>query len=299
MNLRRVLKVTATGIVVPLSRALSGPCRLAAAAGWRWRVPILAYHQVAESGGPAGCPWRVTPTAFESQMRWLAERGYQVFGLAEFLRDRNDGRLRSRSVVLTFDDGFRGLLLHAYPVLKRYGFPATLFLTTGSIGQPDFPWVRHWLQGNEDPQEYRPLSWDEVRALDGTLIELGSHTVTHPHLGRLGPTAMVAEVTESRRRIEAETGRGVRFFAYPGGIGRYGDHTPETRRVLMAASYSAALVSEIGRNGLSADRFALRRLSVGVDDSLAVFAAKVIGAYSWVRTVQRLGHAVLRDPASY
>jgi len=69
--------------------------------------------------------------------------------------------------------------------------------------------------------------------------------------------------------------------------------------VLMATGYSAALVSEVGRNGPSADRFTLRRLGVGIDDSVAVFGAKVVGAYSWVRAVQAVGHRVLADAASY
>ena len=299
MSLRGMLKTSVTGLAGSLSRALSGPCRLAAEMGVPWRVPILAYHQVAECGGPTGYAWRVTPAAFEAQMRWLAEGGYQVLSLGAFLRDRDEGRLRPRSVVLTFDDGFRGVLLHAYPVLKRYGFPATLFLATGSMGQAEFPWVRHWLLGDEDPQEYRPLSWDEIRGLDSTVVELGSHTVSHPHLGRLPPKKMEEELTESRRQIETETGQAVRFLAYPGGIARYADHSTETRRLLMATGYSAALVSEVGRNGPSADRFTLRRLGVGVDDSLGVFGAKVVGAYSWVRAVQSIGHTMLADAASY
>lgn len=264
-----------------------------------WRVPILVYHQVAESGSSPGYPWRVTPESFESQMRWLAIEEYRVLSLAEFLRARQTGSVVPRSVVLTFDDGFRGVLLHAYPILQRYGFPATLFLATGYIGTSEFPWVHPWLNQQDDPEEYRPLTWEEVGSMHERTITLGSHTVTHPHLGRLSPSAMAWEVMESRRQIEGVTGSRVSYFAYPGGIGLYGDHTPETRTVLEDAGYVCALVSEIGRNGPSADPFRLRRLGVEARDSLGSFRAKVVGAYTWVRAAQYVTHRVFSDSSYY
>lgn len=253
-------------------------------------MPILVYHQVAESGSFPGYPWRVTPAMFESHMRLLAEEEYKVMALAEFLGAHQEGCVIPRSVVLTFDDGFRGVLLHAYPILKRYGFSATVFLTTGYMGRSEFPWVCPWLGLKEDREEYRPLSWAEVRAMQGSVVSLGSHTVTHPHLGHLSPPEMRWEVVEARRQIKEQTGTQVHCFAYPGGIGLYGDHTRETKELLHAQGYRCALVSEVGRNGHSADPFRLRRLGVGAQDSLALFRAKVEGAYSWVRAMQWVAH---------
>ena len=297
--MRRAARAAVLKLSSGISRTLAGPARGLNRAGWSPRVPILVYHQVAETGEPDGYPWRVTPTMFEVQMRYLAEEGYRVVSLADFLRTHAEGRPLPRTVVLTFDDGFRGVLLHAYPVLKRYGFPATLFLATGSMSEPDFPWVRHWLAQSEDPEEYRPLAWDEVRAIQGPIIGLGSHTVTHPHLGRLAPSAVEWELAESRRQIQAETGCRTSHFAYPGGIAHYGDHTDATRAMLLEAGYTGAVVSEIGRNGPTADSLRLRRLSIGMEDSLGTFRAKIVGAHDWARALQWVAHQMTPDSSSY
>jgi peptidoglycan/xylan/chitin deacetylase (PgdA/CDA1 family) len=294
----RGLKAAFTAASRPLSRALLGPCRaLNATRGWR--VPIFAYHQVAESGARDGYPWTVTPAAFEAQMRTLADEGCPVVSLEMFLRAREAGRLVPGSVVLTFDDGFRGVWLHASPVLKRYGFTATLFLASGLVGAAEFPWIRPWLGRGADAEEWRPLSWDEVREMVGPTLDLGSHTVSHPHLGRLVPAEMAREVAESRRQIQAETGIDVRCLAYPGGIARYGDHSDETRRVVRAAGYTCAVVSEMGRNGVSADPYRLRRFGVGVEDTPALFRAKALGAYTWARGMQWAAQRLLSDSSNY
>jgi peptidoglycan/xylan/chitin deacetylase (PgdA/CDA1 family) len=297
--MRRAARAAVLKLTGGVGWILAGPARGLNRAARSPRVPILVYHQIAESGGPDGYPWRVTPTMFEAQMRHLADEGHRVVSLAGFLRARAEGRPLPRAVVLTFDDGFRGVLLHAYPVLKRYGFPATLFLATGSMGDPDFPWIRQWLGRGEDPEEYRPLSWDEVRAIRGPVVDLGSHTVTHPHLGRLAPSAAEWELVESRRQIELETGCRTAHFAYPGGMARYGDHTDATRAMLLETGYTGAAVSEIGRNGPTADPLRLRRLSIGAEDSLGAFRAKVLGAHDWVRALQWAAHRMLPDSSSY
>jgi hypothetical protein len=135
--------------------------------------------------------------------------------------------------------------------------------------------------------------------MQGPLIGLGSHTVTHPHLGLLAPRDAEWELVESRRQIEAQTGCRTSLLAYPGGISQYGDHTDATRAMLEAAGYTGAAVSEIGRNGPSADPLRLRRLSIGIEDSASTFRAKIAGTYDWTRALQWTTHRLLRDPAAY
>jgi peptidoglycan/xylan/chitin deacetylase (PgdA/CDA1 family) len=262
-------------------------------------VPILVYHQVTATEGRGGYPWRVSARAFSEQMQWLADTGATVLSLDDSLRVLDGAAFPPRPVVLTFDDGFHGVQLHAWPVLKRHGFLASLFLATGSVGARDFPWVRPWLTRVDDPEEYRPLTWAEVRAFDAAVIALGSHTVTHPHLARLPRRTTEWEVTESRRHIVAETGVEPSCFAYPGGIAAYGDHSDETRAVVRGAGYVAAAVSEIGRNRRGADHYRLRRLSVGPEDSIDIFRAKLAGAWTWTRLGQWAASRVFADPTHY
>jgi peptidoglycan/xylan/chitin deacetylase (PgdA/CDA1 family) len=296
MSVRERLRTLVVDTAGRAATAL-GPAAAASSVLIGWRVPILLYHQVAESGTAYGL--RVSPQMFETQMAWLASEGYRVVPLDDLLAARQRGYIAPKSVAITFDDGHRGVMLHAYPVLKRFGFHATLFLATGSMDGDEFPWTRPLVGKDRDPDEYRPLRWAEVRALDRAVIGLGSHSVSHPHLAQLSADAMRREMTESRRRIEEETGVNVRWFSYPGGIARYGDHSDETRRALVALGYAGGLVSEIGRNSVSADPFRLRRLSIEAPDTLGSFRAKVTGAYSFVRALQWGAQLVFADPSNY
>jgi len=275
---------------------LSGPMERVTHLAGRARVPVLMYHQVAESG--ASFPWRIAPEVFAAQMQWLADQGYTVLSLAEFVAAWSRGGLPGRAVVLTFDDGHVGVAKHAVPIMRRHGFPFSLFLATGSIGTPQFSWLAPQL-ADTDPEEYRPFTWDEVRALDPGLTTLGSHSVTHPHLGLLDAKRLEWELTTSRRTIAQETGQKVWALAYPGGIERYGDHSLDTRRALVAAGYACGLVSEIGCNGVDADPLRLRRLSIEAGDTVDTFRAKVVGAYGPVRTLQWAGQRLFDDPAGY
>lgn len=297
--MRDLLKRAFLGAAGPLSTVLVAPCRVLGSLPGAWRVPIFAYHQVAETGGAGGYPWTVTPAVFETHLRVLADESCRVTDLENFVTELRQGRVSPRTVVLTFDDGFRGVWLHAYPLLKRYGFPATLFLATGSMGTPRFPWVVPRLRGDEDPDEWRPLRWSEVRDMTGPVLSLGSHTVSHPHLARCAAADMAREVNDSRRHIREETGIDVKLLAYPGGIERYGDHSGETRRILAESGYAGAVVSELGRNGRRVDAFRLRRLGVGVEDSPARFRAKLLGAYDWARALQWAAHRLFPDSSHY
>lgn len=295
-SLRERLRSATVSAATWATTRLSGPMERVTHLAGLVRVPVLMYHQVAESG-PA-FPWRVSPEVFAAQMQWLADHDYTVISLAEFLTAWSRADLPSRAVVLTFDDGHVGVAHHAAPIMRRHNFPWSLFLATGSVGTPEFKWLAPHLE-NTDPDEYRPLTWDEIRALDAGLVTLGSHSVTHPHLGLLDPQRLEWELTTSRRTIARETGQKVWALAYPGGIERYGDHSLETRRALVAAGYACGLVSEIGCNGIDADPLRVRRLSIEAGDTVDTFRAKVVGAYRPVRTLQWAGQRLFDDPAGY
>jgi peptidoglycan/xylan/chitin deacetylase (PgdA/CDA1 family) len=113
----------------------------------RSRALVLAYHRVASvPWDPAGLC--VSPERFAEQMAVLCER-FEPVSLAELLAGLERGRLRRRSVAVTFDDGYADNLLRAKPMLERFGIPATVFVTTGPL------------------DEQRELWWDELeRALE-------------------------------------------------------------------------------------------------------------------------------------
>ena len=244
------------------------------------RVPILMYHSVSENGAEKYHPYYGTVTssaAFARQMRFLHENGYRAVGLSEAVRFLASGGSEGpKPVAITFDDGFRDFYTEAFPVLKRYGFSATMYLPTASIG--------------ESCREFKGracLSWGEVRELRKEGVHFGSHTVTHPQLRQVRTEEMRDEVRRSKETIEEKLGCAATSFAYPYAF-------PETDRVfrgklrgcLEEAGYENGVATTIGTAGRASDRFFLERLPVNSFDHLRLFGAKLEGAYDWLHTVQ-------------
>jgi peptidoglycan/xylan/chitin deacetylase (PgdA/CDA1 family) len=224
---------------------------------------ILLYHRVSDDDDPLS----VRPRAFVQQMEYLASQGWQVVGLAEALALLEASPIPPRTIGLTFDDGFADLREHALPVLERYGFRATVFVTTGvTDGRLTFPWYEH-----QPPV----LDWKAVVELDraGTL-RFEAHTVGHPNLLTLDDATAAAEIRDSRLELELHLDRRVSALAYPAGL--FGERE---RRLAAEAGYAAAVSCEPGVNHPGTDRFALRRRQIDARDGLLDFRAKLGGGH--------------------
>jgi peptidoglycan/xylan/chitin deacetylase (PgdA/CDA1 family) len=155
-------------------------------------------------------------------------------------------------------------MLHAWPVLRNFGYAATLFFVTGLAGQGSV-----WDEGVEGGP--RPLlTYDELRELDEQGFRVEAHTVSHPDLRDLTPQAAAAEIKKSRRELEANLGRTVSLFAYP-----YGHYNDYVQKEVESAGYKAAFSVRHGLNTLRTARFALKRTSIACDDNMLTFALKV------------------------
>ena len=123
---------------------------------------ILYYHRVNDDNDPFFPA--ITTELFERQMQYIS-RHYSVVSLADLVRHLNDGPVET-VVAITFDDGYRDNYLGAYPILKKYGLPATIFLTTGSIDSSEPMWFEQLLQAlKETPREHVDIEIDLPRRL--------------------------------------------------------------------------------------------------------------------------------------
>jgi peptidoglycan/xylan/chitin deacetylase (PgdA/CDA1 family) len=170
-------------------------------------VPVLAYHQFAEKSTGRLV---VSAEAFEAQMRLLKEKGYRVVGLEQFLAFVDfRGQLPEKAVAITLDDGWRSTYDIAFPILKRYGYPATLFVYTQLI------------DGGA-----KTLSWDQLREMAAQGLDIQCHSLTHRNLAvpldQESPEQYLAavqrEIAESARAIEQEIGKRPTLLAYPYGV---------------------------------------------------------------------------------
>ncbi len=201
---------------------------------------------MAPEGSPETARYRVTPEAFEDQLRHLREAGYRSVRLSEWAgaMARREP-LPGRAVAITFDDGYEDFLTHAWPALQRHGFSATLFLVTSEIGG-----TNRWDEaafGERLPM----LGWDEARRLLAEGVEIGSHSHRHPNLTELPNEEIAREAARSRADLERNLGTGVTAFAYPWGM-----NDAAVRHLVGACGYLLGLDSQGEKAPSSATRCA-------------------------------------------
>jgi len=230
------------------------------------RLSILMYRRVAPAGAAATARYRLSPGAFEDQLRYLQDTGFYGIDLETWHRavERHDP-LPGRAVLLTFDDGYADFEDHAWPLLERYGYAATVFVVAEYVGQ-----VNRWdaALGEELPL----LAWDAIRRLQAQGVRFGSHSATHPRLTALSPAEVTREAARSRAVLQRGLGTSVTAFAYP-----YGAEDAVVRHLVGACGYVYGLTSRPGRSGLWEPLLALPRIEVLGSDTLADFINKLNG----------------------
>jgi peptidoglycan/xylan/chitin deacetylase (PgdA/CDA1 family) len=254
----------------------------------RSRVPILMYHSVSENLFGMSHPYFHINTPreiFAQQMRWLHNAGYRTISLSDALNGLGNGTDLLKTVVLTFDDGYRDFCIDALPILKQHGFSGTIFLVTDRIGNSP---VRI------DGADF--LTWSDVRQLQSEGIRFGSHTVTHPDLRSLGPDQLEYELGRSKEILEDRLGVAVESFSYPHGFPEEDrDYTRYLEDVLCNCGYDHGVSTILGRASLQSNRFFLPRLPVNSFDDRGFFLAKLEGGYDWLHWPQLLKKAIFHN----
>jgi peptidoglycan/xylan/chitin deacetylase (PgdA/CDA1 family) len=251
-------------------RSVSGP-----------RVPILMYHSVSDSLFGKSHPYyqiNCSPPVFARQMRWLRQNGYRTMNLTQMWTAMETGQDVSKTVVITFDDGYRDFYTEAFDAMRQCGFSATIFLATDRIQNTP---VRI------DGVDY--LTWSEVAELHKAGIQFGSHTVSHPDLRSLSPEQIEYELGCSKETIEQKLGVPVESFSYPFAF-------PEEDKtftqflvgILENLGFENGVSTIIGRAGKHDNHYYLPRLPVNSWDDAALLRAKLEGGYDWLHWPQWL-----------
>jgi peptidoglycan/xylan/chitin deacetylase (PgdA/CDA1 family) len=247
-----------------------GITRLAA---WcnRKRIVILCFHGVTERGERNNSDHsglHIRAHRFDAQLNYLQSH-YRVISLADFRQAvAKNVPCPERSVVLTFDDGYRNFLTAALPRLTARRMPVSIFLITERI-QTQTPALRErWSE--LDDEQY--LSWEEVRALHKQGIEIGSHTCSHRKLSELTTAEAKRELHLSQETLAKHLPQDSFSLAYP-----YGAYSETVIGITHQLKYSCALTTDAGTNTTLTDKFLLRRNLIGDDDDEAMFAARVSG----------------------
>jgi peptidoglycan/xylan/chitin deacetylase (PgdA/CDA1 family) len=218
---------------------------------------ILTYHSIRDDNPGSrdrNALCIVSRSNFERHLKYLKSM-YKIVPVKEIAECIMKGKNPpGNCVAITFDDGYRDNLTNAYPVLKRHGCPATIFLCTGRMGKDGY------------------LSWKDAEKMD-ELVEFGAHTLSHPKLTEIDARDARREIVDSKKLIEKKLKRRVSVFAYP-----YGDFNGKVKNVVKEAGFSCAVSCISGGNDKNTGIFELRRIGVTHENDLTAFKVKINGS---------------------
>jgi peptidoglycan/xylan/chitin deacetylase (PgdA/CDA1 family) len=217
---------------------------------------VLMYHKVNDV---AGNPLTMPVSLFDEQMDQLRELGYKVVGLDDVLAHYVErAPLPPQAVLITFDDGYHDNLDNAARVLRKYGYPAVLFVPIGYLDD------RHPLPHEERLASEGILNptvdWDELGELEREGIRIESHGISHRPLADLEVDEAAREISLSKLRLEERLGRPVRAFSYVKGSEAH--YKPVHLSLVRQAGYDVAFTAVSGANSQATDPLQLRRYNI-------------------------------------
>ena len=185
------------------------------------KVPVLLFHDVSEDVLGKAPNITISPKRFRDLISRIAASGYTAISARDWLNAQNGRRaLPKKPVVITFDDAYASIAEHALPVLKSYGFSATVFVVTGLIGR-----TNEW---DAPPWRSLPLmNAGQLRFWAASGIDFGSHSSKHHDLTKLSDSELAHDISSSRDELARIVGDPIVSFAYP-----WGRHNETIRRVV-------------------------------------------------------------------
>lgn len=201
------------------------------------KVVVLNYHKVDNM-----CiSLSVAPEDFDKQMAYLKENNYHTISPAELYDSlENNTELPENPVLITFDDGYRDNYENAYPILKKYGFKATVFVVTGFLGvYPNY------------------ITWEQAKEMDANGISIESHTVQHKSMTDLSDEQLRTELLDSKKAIDQRLGKDTKFIAYP--TGTYNLHIAQ---MVKDAGYRGAFTVKYGNVDKASNDYAMERVPI-------------------------------------
>ncbi|WP_081923290.1 polysaccharide deacetylase family protein [Clostridium amazonitimonense] len=180
-------------------------------------IPVLMYHSVKEKKTSEVV---LTKKTFDKQLKYLKTNGFKTLTLDELYDYIKNGKeIPRKSVVLTFDDGYKDNYEIVYPLLKQYGFKATIFVQTNKIDKD-----KHF------------LTTEQIKELAKSGIEIGSHTVSHKDLATLSYEDQYKELADSKATLEKIIDKPVKYLAYP-----YGSCNEDSKKICKELGYLGAI----------------------------------------------------------
>ncbi|MGE5397697.1 MAG: polysaccharide deacetylase family protein [Chitinophagales bacterium] len=216
-------------------------------------VPILAYHKVSPDPRAGGLGLRVKPADFDWQMRYLKDNGYHSVSIGSVIDHFTRGKkLPKKPFVVTLDDGYQDNYFYVYPILKKYGYTATIFVATKTIGRFNEFDYKDGIQPKN-----KMLTWDEIKEMSANGITIGAHTIDHVHLTEITPDKARHQIAGSKEVLEKELKKEIQYFCYP-----YGEYNQAIAEIVKDSGYLAALTTQQGLVRPTMNPYLLKRIRI-------------------------------------
>lgn len=247
-------------------------------------IPVLMYHHVSSHKGALVT---ISPENFESHIKYLAQNGYKTLSLDEFLAfKKGELELPKKSVLITFDDGWIDNYLVAYPILKKYGVKATIFVITDWVERAfedkrvsDEMYIPNHREGKklayEEPSS-AVMNWDDLVVMQ-ELISVGSHSNAHDN-EELGMDEWRDDLAISKLLLKTRLGLDTKHLCWP-----RGNYTDELIDVAHGLGFEALYTTKRGVNTADGDASEIKRISVKDKDAkwlagqLKIFSSPLLG----------------------
>ena len=227
-------------------------------------VAVLAYHKIGEPSIDGWKTWNyISEANFSKQLQYLQKNNWNVINAHTFIKNlQTPESLRSKSVLITFDDGYRSNLQIALPILKKFLYPAIVFVPTSFVGNYNAFDADIFYEPREEI-----CTWEELKELEQNNISIESHGLNHRHFSKMSISEQTDEISKSKEIIELNLKKKVNLFSFP-----YGDNGGDPfimQSILQDAKYKAAFLYGGGPVEFPIkDKFQLARVAVGSDTDL-------------------------------
>jgi peptidoglycan/xylan/chitin deacetylase (PgdA/CDA1 family) len=200
-------------------------------------VVCFVYHRVADSRYPST---NISLSDFEAHLKYLTRNHFQILTMAQAIAYLQSDDLPKKTAVITIDDGYKSFFKNGFPLLKKYGVVATLYINTETVGGSDY------------------MGWKELAELQKAGIEIGNHTVSHQYFmnlpGKDRYKTFADEIRESQQVIRKHLGVQPTTFSYP-----YGEFDSEMKDIVRREGFTSAAAQNSGVLSTESDLLAIPR----------------------------------------
>lgn len=200
-------------------------------------IPVLMYHKIGDDKDNDAV---IREDLFREQMKFLKDNGYNPLTMDQLYEYVvNGAAVPEKPVVLTFDDGYADTYSIVYPLMKEYGFAATVFINPGDVGTR--------------------LTWDQIREMHKNGITISNHGFQHIEMGQLSEAKQIENITKAQEALAKEVGiKNNPWFCYP-----YGDKNEFTDAATKKAGIKMSMAMKSGWAHTGDNPYNILRVWVG------------------------------------